>query len=94
MEEKNNEMIELTEVNGEPTVEVEVEEHGMSTGLAMLIGSGLTIGVIAAVKKGREAWARHKAKKAQIEDDATVIIEDGNSVDPSDDSEETQENKQ
>lgn len=94
MEEKNNEMVELVEVNEEPAVEVEVEESGMSTGMAMLLGSGLTLAIIAGVKKGREAWARHKARKAEIESDATVIIEDGNAVDPSDDSEETQDGKQ
>lgn len=91
MEEKNNEMIELAEVN-EPAVEVEVEETGMSTGLAMLIGSGLTIGVIAAVKKGREVWLRHKAKKETIEAEAQMV---NNADDDSENtSEESEEEKQ
>lgn len=91
MEEKNNEMVELTTVDENPAVEVEVEETGMSTGLAMLIGSGLTLGVLAAVKKGREVWRRHKAQKATIEADAEMV---NNADDDSeDDSEETQEEK-
>lgn len=73
MEEKNNEMVELVEVNETPETEVEVEETGMGTGMAMLIGSGLTLAVIAGVRKGRELWAKHKAKKSAIEADAEVI---------------------
>ena len=80
MEEKNNEMVELVEVNETPETGVEVEETGMGTGMAMLIGSGLTLAVMAGVKKGRELWAKHKAKKSVIEADAEVINDnDGNS---------------
>lgn len=80
MEEKNNEMVELVEVNETPETEVEVEETGMGTGMAMLIGSGLTLAVMAGVKKGRELWAKHKAKKSVIEADAEVINDnDGDS---------------
>ena len=92
MEEKNNEMIELVETNEDPiTTEVEVEESGMGTGLAMLIGSGLTLAVLAGVRKGKELWSKHKAKKAAIEDDAVVIIENGDEVDPSDTSDDSEE---
>lgn len=45
------------------TYEVETEESGMSVGLAMLIGAGLTAASVAAVKLGKKAFAKIKAKK-------------------------------
>lgn len=91
MEEKNNEMIELVETNEPEVVDVEVEESGMSTGVAMLIGSGLTLAVMAGVKKGREWWKKHKAKRAEIEAEAEVI---GNADDDSETASEAPEEKE
>lgn len=75
-----NEIMLNTEVN-EP--EVQEESAGMSTGMAMLIGSGLTIATIALAKKGKKvignALAKRKAAKAKkevIEGEAEEIIEE------------------
>lgn len=48
----------------EETTEVESEETGMSTGVAMLIGAGLTVAAAAAVKLGKKLVAKFRAKKA------------------------------
>lgn len=48
----------------EEATEVESEETGMSTGVAMLIGAGLTVAVTAAVKLGKKLVAKFRAKKA------------------------------
>lgn len=45
------------------TTEVDSEETGMSTGMAMLIGAGLTVAVTAAIKLGKKVVAKFKAKK-------------------------------
>ncbi|MCI9004420.1 MAG: hypothetical protein HFH39_04105 [Lachnospiraceae bacterium] len=56
-------------------VEVESGEEsgrtGLGTGLAMLIGSGLTLAAVVGVRKARKAWKNHKAKKAEeyVEED-------------------------
>lgn len=42
----------------------DIEKKGLSTGAAMLIGAGLTTAVIAAVKLGKKAIAKIKAKSA------------------------------
>lgn len=47
----------------EEATEVESEETGMSTGVAMLIGAGLTVAVTAAVKLGKKLVAKFRAKK-------------------------------
>lgn len=44
-------------------VETETGKSGIGTGLAMLIGAGLTLATTAIVKLGKKAWAKHKAKK-------------------------------
>lgn len=43
--------------------EMESEESGIGTGLAMLIGAGITAAGVAAVGLGKKLWAKHKAKK-------------------------------
>ena len=43
---------------------MESEETGMSTGVAMLIGAGLTVAAAAAVKLGKKLVAKFRAKKA------------------------------
>lgn len=46
------------------TIDMEPEDTGMSTGVAMLIGAGLTLAVGAAVKLGKKGIDYIKAKKA------------------------------
>lgn len=43
--------------------EMESEESGIGTGLAMLIGAGITAAGVAVVGLGKKLWANHKAKK-------------------------------
>ena len=43
--------------------ETTTEDSGMSTGLAMLIGAGITAAGIAVVGLGKKLWAKYKAKK-------------------------------
>ncbi|MGN1097962.1 MAG: hypothetical protein ACI4SS_03585 [Clostridia bacterium] len=63
-------------------VEEAAENSGISTGLAMLIGSGITLAAVAAGSKLKKAWSIHKAKKelsnADDEDaiDAEVVDEE------------------
>lgn len=45
------------------TYEVESENSGLSTGMAMLIGAGLTAASVAAVKLGKKLFAMIKAKR-------------------------------
>lgn len=45
------------------TCEVDTEKSGMSTGVAMLIGAGLTLATTAAVKLVKKIVANAKAKK-------------------------------
>lgn len=56
----NYEDTDITEVE-EP--EVEMTESGMSAGVAMLIGAGLTIATGAVVKLGKKLFTAYKAKK-------------------------------
>ena len=43
--------------------EMESEESGIGTGLAMLIGAGITAAGVAVVGLGKKLWAKHKANK-------------------------------
>lgn len=60
------------------TYEMESEGSGLSTGVAMLIGAGLTIAATAAVKLGKKVYAAYKAKKELrlIDEDDTVEVTD------------------
>ena len=60
----------------EEATEVESEETGMSTGVAMLIGAGLTVAAAAAVKLGKKLVAKFRAKKAleDTTDDRDFVI--------------------
>lgn len=49
--------------------EVETEKSGMGTGVAMLVGAGLTAATVAAVKLGKKVIAKFKARK---EDQETI----------------------
>ncbi len=73
----DNEMMNYDEVM-EPeveTTEVETEETGMRPGMVMLIGAGLTAAGIAAVKLGKKAWAKAKAKKESKKTDEDDFVE-------------------
>lgn len=56
----NYEENEIAEVEND---EVGLEDSGMSTGMAMLIGAGLTIATAAVVKLGKKLFTMYKAKK-------------------------------
>ena len=65
-----NEVMENEEVM-EPEVDITEEESGNSAigfGLAVAIGAGLTLAATAAVKFGKKAYAKIKAKKEQPDD--------------------------
>ena len=49
------------------TEEVETEETGMGTGVAMLIGAGLAFASTAIVKLGKKAYDTFKTKKESKE---------------------------
>lgn len=70
----NDEIMEEVE-----TTEVETEDSGMGTGMAMLIGAGLAFASTAAVKLGKKAIAAYKTKKAMrksTESDDTEVIDE------------------
>lgn len=55
--------LELVEVSDDKST------SGMGSGLAMLIGSGLTLAAVAGVGFARKKWRKHKAKKEAEEFD-------------------------
>lgn len=60
---ENQEIIPYEEENEEITETN--DRSGMGTGLAMIIGSGLTLAAIAGGKKLKELWDKHKSQKEQ-----------------------------
>lgn len=61
-----NEIMNYEEEVMEPEVEIdeaETEDSGISTGVAMMIGAGLTVAATAVVRLGKKAFAAYKAKK-------------------------------
>lgn len=56
--------------------EFENNEGGIGTGLAILIGSGLTVAAIVAGKKLKGLYDNYKAKKASKENDSDDEIVD------------------
>ena len=87
MEEMNNIYeVEVNEVDELVPMEVEVDEAGMSTGLAMAIGGLATAGLIFVGKKavagGKQLYAKYKAKKAseQTEEGEDIIDADFEAV--------------
>lgn len=65
--------------------DVEEVESGIGTGLAMLIGSGLTLAGIAAAKFAKKKYLQFKAKKEKATGDVTVCDSvEGNYEDASD----------
>lgn len=88
MNEEKTENMELTPYEGENEEVMDTNERsGMGTGLAIIIGSGLTLAAIAGGKKLKTLWDKHKSKKEQAE----VIIVDPTEkeVNDSDDKEES-----
>lgn len=78
---ENNEVMNYEEVM-EPEIEaVEAESgrSGIGTGVAMLLGAGLTIATTAIVKLAKNAYAKHKAKK-----EAEVAADEHDFVEPTD----------
>lgn len=72
----NEEIMEMDQVTEETQPEgVEEEQSGIGTGIAMLIGAGLTVAGIAAVKYGRKAIGKIKSmrKASKIEGNDEVI---------------------
>ena len=53
----------------------EDEGTGIGTGVAMLIGAGLTLAVSAGVKLGKKLYAGYKEKKAFRKPDKEIIVE-------------------
>lgn len=68
----------IEEVENNDEVE-EVQNSGMSTGVAMLIGAGLTIATGGLIKLGKKLVNKYKAKKeaqkAEVEEDYEVVDE-------------------
>lgn len=79
-----NEIMNNEEVMNEVEV-VEEENSGNGTGLGFVIGSAVTLAIIAGVKGFKKAKAWYKAKKEQSESTSN----DSESVDDEIDSEET-----
>lgn len=80
----DNEMMNYDEVM-EPeveTTEVETEESSIRPGMVVLIGAGLTAAGIAAVKLGKKAFAKIKAKKEakEAEEDDFVEVDDDEDI--------------
>lgn len=68
---------------------MESNEHSsMGTGLAMVIGGGLTLAAIAGGKKLKKLWDKHRTKKEQTD---YIIIDPDEEV--ADDSENEEESK-
>lgn len=69
-----NEMMNYEETEPDDDIEIE-EDSGMGTGVAMLIGAGLTVAAAAAVKFGKKAYAKIKAKKELRKPDDDNVVE-------------------
>lgn len=63
MENENMNYYEENEIAEVETDTDETKSSGMSTGVAMLIGTGLTIATGGLIKLGKKLYAAHKAKK-------------------------------
>ena len=69
MYEGTNEEPETTEQSYEVT-----ERSGIGTGLAMLIGSGITLAAIAGGKALKKLWAKRKSKKEQAGEPVEAVV--------------------
>ena len=68
---ENEELVNYEEMD--PEVETESEDSGMSTGVAMMIGAGLTVAATAAIKLGKKIISKIKTKK-EPEDGRDFVI--------------------
>ena len=73
---ENNEMMDYGDIEMMDEVVETDEKTGIGTGVAVLIGAGLTIAVAAGVKLVKKGIAAIKAKKAQKAVDETVENQD------------------
>ena len=55
--------------------EMVTEDSGIGTGMAMLIGAGLTLATTAIVRLGKKAYAAYKAKKELRQPEEGEIVE-------------------
>ena len=86
---ENLETMELTPYEEEAEEVMETDEHsGIGTGLAMIIGSGLTLAAIAGGKRLKKLWDKHKSDRKQS--DETIESTDYEVMDVSEDEEETE----
>lgn len=84
---ENLETMELTPYEEENKEIMESNERsGMGMGLAMIIGSGLTLAAIAGGKKLKKLWDKHKTTKEQS--DVIIIDSTGDAADDSENEEE------
>lgn len=78
-----NENLETTEITPYEEENEEIMKpnghSGMGTGLAMIIGSGLTLAAIAGGKKLKELWDKRKTKKEDT--DGVIIVNSTEEVD-------------
>lgn len=73
-----NENLESTEIMSCEEEDEDMRENsGIGTGLAMVIGSGITVGIIAGVKGLKKLWNKRKAGKKE---ENTVEVIDSNEV--------------
>lgn len=72
---ENNEIMNYEEIEVMDDAVMADEDTGMATGIAMLIGAGLTLAVGAGVKFGKKAYAAYKAKKELRKPDKEIIVE-------------------
>lgn len=71
---ENNEIMNYEEIEVMDDVEMN-ENAGIGTGVAMLIGAGLTFAAGAAVKLGKKLYADFKAKKELRQPDKEITVE-------------------
>lgn len=82
MDMENMDMEVMEEPMEDEVYEMEPEEGShLSTGVAMLIGAGLTAATVAVVKLCKKLIAKHKAKKELESED----VDDHDFVEPTDD---------
>ena len=80
MEEKNITTYEEEEMETMEPIDEEKDKTGLSTPVAMLIGSGITLAAIAGVKKLKKIWPklkeRRKKSKNLVEVEAVEVSDD------------------
>ena len=72
---ENNEIV-MEEIEFVDDAVMADEKTGVSTGVAMLIGAGLTFVVGAGVKLAKKAYTAYKAKKALNKPEGEVLVDE------------------